>query len=46
MNNKQKSFEIWCEVVEMIKNKEHLSLVGLQKIKFLRIQMRQDYLDL
>jgi hypothetical protein len=41
MNIKQKRFIIWCEIVNMIKNKEHITEKGLQKIRDMRDNMRK-----
>ena len=40
MNRKQKEFIIWCQIVNMIKNKEHLTIEGLLKIRTMRENKR------
>lgn len=39
-NRKEKQYIIWCTVLNMIENREHLTLEGLHKIKILRDYMR------
>lgn len=40
INRKQKEFVIWCEIIIMIQNKEHLTVEGLIKIRQMRVEMR------
>jgi hypothetical protein len=40
MNRKKKEFIIWCEMVNMLENKEHLTEEGLSKIRTMRNIMR------
>ncbi len=46
MNQKERSFKIWCDIIKMIENKEHLTQKGLNNIRIMRESMRQDNLDL
>jgi len=41
MNRKQKEFIIWCRIVNMIQNKEHITKEGLLKIRTLRENKRK-----
>lgn len=41
INRKQKEFIIWCQIVNMIENREHLTDKGLLKIRSMRDNMRQ-----
>jgi hypothetical protein len=40
MNRKQQEFIIWCDIINMIENGEHLTEEGLDKIRKMRIKMR------
>lgn len=42
MNRKGSEFILWCKVVEMIKNKEHLTISGLAAIRSIRNNIRKD----
>jgi hypothetical protein len=39
--SKRRSFEIFCQIIEMMNNKEHMSKEGLDKIAFLSSKMNR-----
>lgn len=41
INIKQHNFIIWCQIVTMIENGDHLTNDGLEQIRFMRENMRQ-----
>ena len=41
INRKKLEFIIWCEIITMMENKEHLTDIGLIKIRYLRNKLRQ-----
>lgn len=41
INRRQLEFNLWCDIIAMIENKEHLTEAGIIKIRKLRNQLRQ-----
>ena len=42
MGDKYKDYNDFCQVVELMKNKEHLTEDGLKKIKILKARMNRE----
>ena len=42
LGNKAKDFEDWCKVAEMLKEKKHLTLEGLEEIRKIKTAMNRD----
>ena len=42
MGDKSKDYNDFCQVVELMKNKEHLTEDGLKKIKILKARMNRE----
>lgn len=43
---KLQDFEDWCKVAELIKNKAHLTLSGLEEIQKIKAGIKKNYLKL